>query len=174
MKTRPFRDMQYGIIDYSCGPWRSVASTEGEEGSCSSTFPLVFWKPPTTWHRSWSQSPGGPSMGPFPPTPHLQSLSCLLLHTTLNNAAWPLQCVPDSPHQHQDGHFSPHHITLNLATQQWRGGEFFLMEMLRLSQQGIAENMGYFGLVIHPLHMLLCADDNMVSVATPWDLPCVT
>jgi len=76
-------------------------------------------------------------------------------------------------HWHQDGHFSsPHHITPNIAAQQWGGRAFFLMEMLRVSQQGMAEHKGYFGLVIlsHSLHMWPYADDDMVSMATPPEL----
>ena len=57
-------------------------------------------------------------------------------------------------HWNQDGHFSsPHHITPNIATQQWGGRAFFLMEMLRLSQHSMAEYIGYFGFIILPLHM---------------------
>jgi len=63
-------------------------------------------------------------------------------------------------HWHQDGHFSsPHHITPNIAAQQWGGQAFFLMEMLRLSQQGIPEHKGFFGWVIR-----LCTCGNMLTM----------
>ena len=74
-------------------------------------------------------------------------------------------------HCHQDGHFSsPHHITPNIAIQQCGGQAFFLMEMLRVSQQANAKHTGFFGWVTHLLTMLQYPDQDLSSVATPREL----
>ena len=46
-------------------------------------------------------------------------------------------------HWNPDGHFSSsHYITPNIAAQQWEGQAFYPMEMLTLSQHGMAEHKG--------------------------------
>jgi len=69
---------------------------------------------------------------------------------------------------------SPLPTTLHPTLQPNNGGgrAFFLVEMLRVSQKGMAEHKGYFGLVILSLslHMWPYADDDMVSMGTPPEL----